>query len=55
MAGLGLPLRGDPLYPDIVDVAPDDFTQPLQLLAHSIEFDDPITGEARRFVSERTL
>lgn len=55
MASLGLPLRNDPLYPDIVDVAPDDFTSPLQLLAHSIEFDDPLTGAKHRFVTERTL
>ncbi|BBY17319.1 pseudouridine synthase [Mycolicibacterium litorale] len=55
MAGLGLALRNDPLYPDIVDVAPDDFSRPLQLLAHSVEFDDPLTGARHRFVSERTL
>lgn len=55
MASLGLPLRKDPLYPDIVDVAPDDFTNPLQLLAHSIEFGDPLTGTAHRFVTERIL
>lgn len=55
MASLGLPIVGDPLYPDVVDVAPDDFAAPLQLLAHSIEFDDPVTGRRRRFVSDRTL
>ncbi len=55
MASLGLPLRNDPLYPDIVDVAPDDFSNPLQLLAHSIEFGDPLTGTAHRFVTERIL
>lgn len=55
MASLGLPLRNDPLYPDIVDVAPDDFTNPLQLLAYSIEFDDPLTGTPHRFVTERSL
>ncbi|MGE2713398.1 pseudouridine synthase [Mycolicibacterium litorale] len=55
MAALGLPLRNDPLYPEIVDVAPDDFSRPLQLLAHSMRFDDPVTGESRRFVSEQTL
>lgn len=55
MASLGLPLRNDPLYPDIVDVAPDDFSNPLQLLAHSIEFGDPLTGTAHRFVTERNL
>jgi tRNA pseudouridine32 synthase/23S rRNA pseudouridine746 synthase len=55
MTALGLPLLHDPLYPVVIDVAPDDFSHPLQLLAHSIEFDDPISGRRRRFVSTRTL
>ena len=46
MASLGLPIIGDPLYPNVIDVAPDDFSTPLRLLAHSLEFDDPITGSA---------
>ena len=53
MASLGLPIDGDPLYPNIIDVAVDDFSAPLQLLAHSVEFDDPLTGARRRFVSRR--
>ena len=55
MAALGLPIFGDTLYPNVIDVAPDDFSNPLQLLAHSLEFDDPITGSALRFVSRRAL
>ncbi|WP_300581941.1 pseudouridine synthase [Mycobacterium sp.] len=55
MASLGLPIQGDPLYPNVIDVAPDDFTMPLQLLAHTLEFADPLTGEPRRFVSRRSL
>ncbi len=55
MAALGLPIDGDPLYPDVVDVAPDDFSTPLQLLARSLKFDDPVTGLRRRFVSRRLL
>jgi tRNA pseudouridine32 synthase/23S rRNA pseudouridine746 synthase len=55
MASLGLPIEGDPLYPKVIDVAPDDFSTPLQLRAHSIEFSDPYTGTRRRFVSRRTL
>jgi tRNA pseudouridine32 synthase / 23S rRNA pseudouridine746 synthase len=55
MASLGIPIDGDPLYPRVVDVAADDFSTPLQLLAHSIEFDDPLTGAHRRFVSSRRL
>ncbi len=55
MASLGLPIFGDTLYPNVIDVAPDDFSNPLQLLAHSLEFDDPITGSALHFVSRRAL
>ncbi|HEU0192217.1 MAG TPA: pseudouridine synthase, partial [Mycobacterium sp.] len=53
MAALGLPIDGDPLYPEVLDVAADDFSTPLRLLAHLLEFDDPITGRRRRFVAER--
>ena len=55
MASLGTPIYGDPLYPKVVDVADDDFSAPLQLLALSLEFDDPLTGSRRRFVSSRRL
>ena len=55
MASIGLPIAGDPLYPAIIDVAADDFSTPLQLLAHTLEFDDPLTGAPRRFVSNRSL
>jgi tRNA pseudouridine32 synthase/23S rRNA pseudouridine746 synthase len=55
MASLGLPIVGDSLYPNIIDVAPDDFSTRLQLLAYSIEFEDPISGRLRRFVSERSI
>jgi tRNA pseudouridine32 synthase/23S rRNA pseudouridine746 synthase len=55
MAALGLPIVGDPLYPNVVDVAPDDFTRPLNLLAHRLVFDDPVSGHHREFVSTRTL
>jgi tRNA pseudouridine32 synthase / 23S rRNA pseudouridine746 synthase len=55
MTSLGLPIIGDTLYPSVIDVAADDFSQPLQLLACSIEFDDPVSGRRREFVSRRTL
>jgi tRNA pseudouridine32 synthase/23S rRNA pseudouridine746 synthase len=55
MASLGAPIDGDPLYPNVVDVPATDFSTPLQLLAHSIEFDDPRTGARRRFVSRLAL
>ena len=55
MASLGLPIVGDSLYPDVIDVAPDDFSRPLQLLAHRLEFDDPVAKVARTFDSVRSL
>jgi tRNA pseudouridine32 synthase / 23S rRNA pseudouridine746 synthase len=55
MASLGIPIQGDPLYPNVIDVEPDDFSTPLQLLAQRIEFDDPRSGVRREFVSERRL
>jgi tRNA pseudouridine32 synthase / 23S rRNA pseudouridine746 synthase len=55
MASLGVAIDGDPLYPNVVDVADDDFSAPLQLLAQRVEFDDPLTGARRRFVSARRL
>ncbi|WP_031506899.1 RluA family pseudouridine synthase [Streptomyces megasporus] len=55
MSGLGIPILGDPVYPDLVERAPDDFRRPLQLLAKVLEFTDPLTGRVRRFESRRTL
>lgn len=53
MASLGIPIEGDPLYPEVVDVAAGDFRTPLRLLAQRLEFDDPVTGVRREFVSAR--
>lgn len=55
MNSLGLPIVGDNFYPTLLDTPRDDYSDPLQLLAKSIEFDDPFTGERRRFVSRRHL
>jgi tRNA pseudouridine32 synthase / 23S rRNA pseudouridine746 synthase len=55
MASLGIPIYGDPLYPNVIDVAADDFSTPLQLLAQRLEFNDPLTGAHREFLSRRTL
>jgi len=55
MAALGLPLVGDTLYPEVNDAAEGDYSRPLQLLARSLAFDDPCTGERRSFESQRRL
>lgn len=53
--GLGIPIVGDPLYPQVLDISIDDFSRPLELLASTVEFVDPIDGTQRRMVSERSL
>ncbi|MEL7975562.1 pseudouridine synthase [Isoptericola sp. F-RaC21] len=55
MASLGLPLLHDPFWPVLRDDAPDDPDRPLQLLARSLAFVDPISGEHREFRSRRRL
>lgn len=54
---LGLPIAGDQFYPRVrrgPDAA-EDFAEPLRLLARAIAFTDPVTGQARRFESARSL
>lgn len=55
MAGLGAPIIGDPLYPVLAPLAAGDFSRPMKLLAKSVVFDDPLTGDRREFKSERAL
>lgn len=55
MAALGLPLRHDAFYPEVIDPPVGDYSSPLQLLAKSLEFDDPLTGKMRRFDSALQL
>ena len=58
MNALGRPILGDLFYPEVVhgpDHTPEDWNRPLQLLARSLAFSDPFTGEARRFDSRRQL
>ena len=54
MNALGIPILNDRMYPLVV-AAPDDHDCPLQLLAKSIAFVDPITAQARRFTSSQYL
>ena len=54
---LGLPILGDQFYPRVRrgPDEPEDFAEPLRLLARGIAFTDPVTGQRRRFESERAL
>lgn len=55
MNALGTPILGDDLYPRVQDVEPGDFSRPLQLLAESVAFTDPLTARRRSFTTRRTL
>jgi tRNA pseudouridine32 synthase/23S rRNA pseudouridine746 synthase len=55
MAALGLPMVGDGIYPTLTPEGSADYDQPLQLLAKSIAFIDPITGKNRLFESQKQL
>jgi tRNA pseudouridine32 synthase/23S rRNA pseudouridine746 synthase len=55
MAAIGAPLRNDRWYPEVCAEAADDYSRPLQLLARSLDFVDPLSGATRRFTSAREL
>lgn len=58
MHALGRPIVGDLFYPEVVHGpghTDEDYSRPLQLLARSIAFTDPVTGQPRRFESQRRL
>ena len=55
MAALGAPIMGDTLYPVLTEKSADDYQQPLMLLAQSLTFVDPLSGERRRFESRLSL
>ena len=49
MAALGAPILNDPLYPTLREPLVDDYARPLQLLAETLAFTDPLSGRPRRF------
>jgi tRNA pseudouridine32 synthase/23S rRNA pseudouridine746 synthase len=55
MAGLGVPIDNDPLYPCVDVDDPQDFSRPLMLIALRLEFVDPTNGFLSRFVTCRAL
>ena len=55
MNALRIPIINDRIYPPVPITLDDDFTRPLQLLAKSIAFTDPFSGQARQFDSRLSL
>ena len=51
MNSLGIPILNDGFYPEALPSKADDFSAPLQLLARSLSFTDPLSGEQRVFES----
>ncbi|WEV42457.1 pseudouridine synthase [Bifidobacterium sp. ESL0682] len=55
MNSLGLPIKGDDLYPNVIEPNYSDFSHPLQLVARSLSFIDPVSQEPCMFVSRVPL
>ena len=55
LAALGIPIINDEFYPYLQPTKGDDFSHPLKLLAKSVAFVDPLTGQPRYFESSRSL
>ena len=55
MAALGGPLRNGTFDPEVNDPPEGDYSHPLQLLARSLRFTDPLTGQERHFESRLRL
>jgi len=55
LSALGVAIINDTLYPRLSSAGDDDFSRPLKLLAKSISFQDPVSGQERYFESSRRL
>lgn len=55
LAALGAPICHDTFYPEVRDDDMDNYDKPLQLLARSVSFVDPVLGISRQFSSEQAL
>jgi tRNA pseudouridine32 synthase / 23S rRNA pseudouridine746 synthase len=55
LAALGAPIVNDDFYPEMLQRAADDFTRPLQLIASTLSFTDPLSGKQMHFESKFKL
>jgi tRNA pseudouridine32 synthase/23S rRNA pseudouridine746 synthase len=55
MHALGIPILNDRIYPPVHPTPDDDYARPLQLLAKSVRFKDPLTGQDRVFQTRLSL
>lgn len=56
LCAIGAGILNDPLYPDCsTEASEENYDRPMQLLAHRLEFTDPVTGREMMFTSKRAL
>jgi tRNA pseudouridine32 synthase/23S rRNA pseudouridine746 synthase len=55
LSALGIPILNDRIYPVLQRQEEETYDKPLQLLAQSLEFIDPVSGQRREFASARQL
>lgn len=53
MWAAGVPILGDPAYPNVEPENYEDFSTPMHLTARELRFDDPLSGKPRVFRAER--
>jgi tRNA pseudouridine32 synthase / 23S rRNA pseudouridine746 synthase len=54
-SSLGMPILNDQIYPSLLAANSDDYSKPLQLVAKTLSFVDPISGKPRFFESGMAL
>ncbi len=54
-SSLGIPILNDRIYPVLQAVNSDDYSKPLQLLAKTLSFIDPLTKAPRFFQSQQSI
>ncbi|MDP9801439.1 tRNA pseudouridine32 synthase/23S rRNA pseudouridine746 synthase [Arcanobacterium wilhelmae] len=55
LAAIGAPIAFDPLFPQVLSADAAQLAHPLQLLARTLEFHDPISGDQVKLVSNARL
>ncbi len=55
MAKLSIGILNDSFYPELLPKTPDDYAKPLQLLARSVAFRDPLKGDDVEYTSRLKL
>jgi len=55
MCAAGAPILGDPVYPEVKAFGDEDYSVPMRLKSVELAFEDPLSGQERRFVADADL